>query len=387
MIQSGAGHSNETDGLTATRAATLNALEQADIKEADLVFLFVTYHHLQVANDLVAEVMDLTKTDQVVGCSGMGVLTDDRENDREPGVAVLVMAGDDLDATLVFGRGDEAGIEIGEQLVPYDTDGALLILLSGLFGDPAGCMRQITDAVGDVPIVGGMASASMWERTELQALQWCGDVVGDDLVVGVLLRGVNFATGVAQGCQPFGQAYTITQCDGQVIQQLAFAPAVDALKEAMDTLTSEQKAHLRRNIFVGLAMDEYAVERKRGDFLIRSLMGIEERSGALGINENVSVGQTVQFNLRTPNAAHEDMVQVMKRLKLEKGRIAGACGLYFNCLGRGFGLYGQPDHDVLVMRKHLGAFPMAGFFGNAEFAPVGDRNFVHSYTGVLALLW
>jgi small ligand-binding sensory domain FIST len=362
-------------------------MDQAKLTEADLVFVFVTYHHLDVAMALVDEVMEVTGTENVVGCSGMGVLTDARENDREPGVAVLVMAGDDLEVVLVHERGDDAGIGIGEQLVPYPTDDALLVLLPSLFGDPTEVMQHITDAVGDLPIVGGMASPNPWERTEVQSLQWCGEEMGEDLVVGVLLRGMNFATGVTQGCQPFGQAYTITQCDGQVIQQLAFAPAVDALKEAMDTLTTEEKAHLRRNIFIGLAMDEYALERKRGDYLIRSLLGIEERSGALGINESVSVGQTVQFNRRTPDAAHEDMVQVMKQLKQEKGRIAGACGLYFNCMGRGFGLYGQPDHDVLVMRKHLGAFPMAGFFGQAEIAPVGGRNFVHSYTGVLTLLW
>ncbi|MFT5366360.1 MAG: small ligand-binding sensory domain FIST [Candidatus Latescibacterota bacterium] len=387
MIHSGAGHSNEPDGLTAARLATQGAMDQAKLTEADLVFVFVTYHHLDVAMALVDEVMEVTGTENVVGCSGMGVLTDARENDREPGVAVLVMAGDDLEVVLVHERGDDAGIGIGEQLVPYPTDDALLVLLPSLFGDPTEVMQHITDAVGDLPIVGGMASPNPWERTEVQSLQWCGEEMGEDLVVGVLLRGMNFATGVTQGCQPFGQAYTITQCDGQVIQQLAFAPAVDALKEAMDTLTTEEKAHLRRNIFIGLAMDEYALERKRGDYLIRSLLGIEERSGALGINESVSVGQTVQFNRRTPDAAHEDMVQVMKQLKQEKGRIAGACGLYFNCMGRGFGLYGQPDHDVLVMRKHLGAFPMAGFFGQAEIAPVGGRNFVHSYTGVLTLLW
>jgi small ligand-binding sensory domain FIST len=60
-------------------------------------------------------------------------------------------------------------------------------------------------------------------------------------------------------------------------------------------------------------------------------------------------------------------------------------GLYFNCLGRGFGLYGQPDHDVSVIRKHFGELPLVGFFGNAEFAPVGGRNYVHNYTGALVL--
>ena len=387
MIQSGAGHSNDPNGITAIRLATQSALDYAKLTQADLVFLFVTHHHLNEAHNLVQEVMKLAQTKNVVGCSGMGVLTDARENDREPGVAVLVMGGEGLEAILVCDRGDAAGIGMGEQLLPYANEETLLVMMSGLLSDPAIIMKQITDVVGNLPIVGGVASPNPWERTQLQSLQWCGFEIGEDLVVGVLLRGVHFATGVAQGCQPFGQAYTITQCEEYVIQQLAFAPAVDALKEAMDTLTAEEKANLRRNIFIGLAMDEYAVKRDRGDYLIRGLMGIDERSGALGINEPVSVGQTVQFNRRTPDAAHDDMVQVMKQLKQEKGRIAGVCALYFNCMGRGFGLYGQPDHDVLVIRKHLGAFPMAGFFGNAEFAPVGDRNFVHSYTGVLTLLW
>lgn len=387
MIHSGAGHSNDSDGFKAVELATQSALAQAQVAEADLVFLYLTYHHLDLAEELVQDVMNRTQTDQVIGCSGMGVLTDARENDREPGVAVLVMASDQLDVVLTVGKGDGAGIDIGEQLVPYSVADSLYVMMPGMFGDPADCMKQITDTVGDLPIVGAMASGNPWERSEVQSLQWCGQEIGEDLVVGALLQGVNFATGVAQGCQPFGQAYTVTECDGHVIQQLAFAPAVDALKEAMDTLTPEEKANIRRNIFIGLAMDEYALERKRGDFLIRSLMGIEERSGAIGINEPVSVGQTIQFNRRTPDAAHEDMVQVMKRLKQETGNVSGTCGLYFNCMGRGFGLYGQPDHDVLVIRKHLGAFPMAGFFGNSEFAPVADQNHVHSYTGVLALLW
>jgi small ligand-binding sensory domain FIST len=344
MIQSGAGHSNNPDGLTAARLAVQSAMNYAKLTRADLIFLFLTHHHLNVAQELVQAVMDIADTENVVGCSGMGVLTDARENDREPGVAVLVMGGPDIEAVLVHDRGDMAGIGMGEQLLPYAKEDALLVMMSGLLSDPSIIMKQITDAVGDLPIVGGVASPNPWERTQLQSLQWCGKEMGEDLVVGVLLRGVHFVTGVAQGCQPFGQAYTITQCEEYVIQQLAFAPAVDALKEAMDTLTAEEKANLRRNIFIGLAMDEYAVKRERGDYLIRGLMGIDERSGALGINEAVSVGQTIQFNRRTPDAAHDDMVQVMKQLKQEKGRIAGVCALYFNCMGRGFGLYGQPDH-------------------------------------------
>jgi len=57
----------------------------------------------------------------------------------------------------------------------------------------------------------------------------------------------------------------------------------------------------------------------------------------------------------------------------------------FNCAGRGQGLYGVPGHDVTLIRERLGEWPLVGFFGNGEFAPVGTTNFFHNYTGVLVV--
>jgi small ligand-binding sensory domain FIST len=62
-----------------------------------------------------------------------------------------------------------------------------------------------------------------------------------------------------------------------------------------------------------------------------------------------------------------------------------AYGCYFNCAGRGRGLFGIPDHDVTAIRGALGDFPLVGFSGNGEFAPLARRNFFHTYTGVLVV--
>ncbi len=137
----------------------------------------------------------------------------------------------------------------------------------------------------------------------------------------------------------------------------------------------------------GGAMDEYDSERQRGDYLIRGLVGMNADGGSLAIGEHVTVGQTFQFYLRTSDAAHLDLEQTTHALKNRLNERSPVLGLYyFNCLGRGFDLYGQPNHDVNTIRNGLGAFPMIGFFGNAEFAPVEGRNFVHSYTGGLVVL-
>jgi small ligand-binding sensory domain FIST len=386
MIRAGAGHSNDADGMRAVDTALSEAMSHLGGDSADVAFLFATYHHMSDAAAMVDVAIDRAGTDVVAGCSAMGVMTDARENDREPGVAVLVLAGDQMGAIPIVAEGDDAGRLVGERVLPYSDEYGLLVLMPGVTSNPVTLIDQVGEMAGNVPIVGGLASGNPWAQESPRTLQWCGEWIGENGIAGVFLTGIKVATGVAQGCQPFGQAYAVTQAEGNVIHQIAFVPAVDALKEALDTLPAEEKAHLQNNIFVGLAMDEYATERGRGDFLIRG-MWIDERSGAIAINEHISVGQTVQFNRRTPDAAHEDIVQVMQDLRQTVGRPSHACGLYFNCTGRGFGLYEQPDHDLLVIRKHLGSFPMAGFFGNSELAPVGGRNFVHSFTGALALLW
>jgi len=38
-----------------------------------------------------------------------------------------------------------------------------------------------------------------------------------------------------------------------------------------------------------------------------------------------------------------------------------------------------------MIQKQLGPFGLAGFFCNGELGPIGDKNFLHSYTASLAL--
>lgn len=382
MILSGAGCSTSPSTLDAVRAALGEAQAQAGADRADLVFLFATYHHAADVGPMLRAAVEVSGTEAVVGCSGMRVLTGRGEIEREPGIAALALASEDLTAAPFLVRGEDAADQISERLRPHRSGESVLILLPDPFHyHPSALIHRIQEALGEIPVVGGAASGHPMER---RTLQWCGEDIAEDGVAGVLLSGpLRILTGVAQGCQPFGQAYTITKVKGNVIYEIAFAPAVEALKEALETLTPEEKEYAGRNIFAGLAMDEYATSRERGDFLIRTLVGMNPQTGAIAIAEQVEVGQTIQFNLRTPDAAHLDAEQVIGRLADATRETPPQFGLYFNCLGRGFGLYGQPDHDVSVIRRRFGDLPLAGFFGNAEFAPVGGKNFVHNYTGAL----
>jgi small ligand-binding sensory domain FIST len=103
------------------------------------------------------------------------------------------------------------------------------------------------------------------------------------------------------------------------------------------------------------------------------------------VGEPVRVGQTIQFQIRDAEAARSDLEEMLQGVTQTLGGRRPAFGLYFDCAGRGAGLYGVADHDIGLIRERLGEFPLAGFFGNGEFAPVGARNHFHTYTGVLVV--
>jgi small ligand-binding sensory domain FIST len=58
----------------------------------------------------------------------------------------------------------------------------------------------------------------------------------------------------------------------------------------------------------------------------------------------------------------------------------------FSCVGRGLGLFGEPNHDSGLVRSLLGPVAVGGFFCNGEIGPVGQRTYVHTYTSVIALI-
>jgi len=384
MIVSGYGQSEKTETSEAFREAVLAARKAMSDGNPEVVILFASGNHCEAIEAGLEAAVEVSGTDHVVGCSGMGVLSIEAEFEQRSAVVALALGGDSIEAVPFLVPAEDAALQLDTMLTPYASEVGLLCVFPTISaGNPHEMIEQLSQTLS-FPIVGAAASGAL--ASPGTTCQWLGTEHRTDGVSGVLLRGeFETLTGVAQGCQPFGQAYTITKAEGNVVYELAFTPAVDALKEALDQLTPQQKENVGPTIFAGIAMDEYDSERQRGDFLIRNLIGMNPDDGSIAIGEEVRVGQTLQFNRRTADAAHIDLTQTTSALREKLGDRQAAFGLYFNCLGRGFGLYGRPDHDVTAIREEIGVLPLVGFFGNAEFAPVGGRNHVHSYTGGLVV--
>jgi small ligand-binding sensory domain FIST len=215
--------------------------------------------------------------------------------------------------------------------------------------------------------------------------------------IGVALSGnIQVETIVAQGCRPIGEPIQVSQGERNIItevlvpdektNQLKARLPLDVIRELVETLSEKDRELAQHSLFIGIARDEFKLALQSGDFLIRNLLGVDPRHGAIAIGDRVRPGQRIQLHLRDAQTSGEDLVFLLEnyhRAKVNSPQAIGA--LLFSCLGRGESLYGKPNFDSELFQRYLTQVPLGGFFCNGEIGPVGNRTFLHGYTSAFAI--
>jgi small ligand-binding sensory domain FIST len=146
------------------------------------------------------------------------------------------------------------------------------------------------------------------------------------------------------------------------------------------------QAQTRTNLLVGLATDEYRSEFTRGDFLIRSIAGIDQPTGAIAIGARARVGQTIQFQLRDAAIADLDLTFSLDSLRLQLAGRDPVAMLAFAGQERGRNLFGSDNHDALAIQRKFPGVPTIGVATAGEIGPAGRESAVHSLSLALGLL-
>jgi small ligand-binding sensory domain FIST len=176
----------------------------------------------------------------------------------------------------------------------------------------------------------------------------------------------------------------VTRAEENFILELGGKPPLEQIKALYGSLDQENQLLASRGLMLGRVIDEYQSEFGRGDFLIRSLLGIDRGSGAIAVGDRVDVGQSVQFHVRDASSAGKDLKATLSSLRRELGDREPAGALLFTCNGRGRRMFAMPDHDAALVCKELGT-PLAGFFCSGELGPIGGQNFLHGFTASIAV--
>jgi small ligand-binding sensory domain FIST len=377
----GAGLSVAPTAAEASAEAAREARAAVGGAPVDLACLFLSPEHFASAEEAVAAVEEALAPRHLLGCVAEGVVAGLRELETGPGAAVWAasLPGAEIETFHSLAVATDEGVAVTS--FP-ELDGAdLVALVVDPFSFPAaGFLSKLNEEEDSAPLVGGLASGG--GEPDTQALFVDGEVVYEG-AVGAVLRGAPVRTIVSQGCEPVGRDAVITNAEGNVVFELAGEPALERLKDDLATMTEDQqRSAARGGVLAGLVIDENRAEYRRGDYLMRGLMGVDEDTGALAVDEAVRVGQTLRFHVRDADAADEDLRENLAHA-IDGDRVAGA--LLFTCNGRGTSLFSAPDHDARAVGELLGGDALAGFFCAGEIGPVGGKPFLHGFTATLAV--
>jgi small ligand-binding sensory domain FIST len=349
-------------------------------------FLFVTADWLPQ----IGEALDLIRlhgrVPLLVGTVGGGLIGTGKEAEGTSGLSLLLVSlpGTKLTPVLISSAQIQESTgpaywQMESGLGPDDVD-AWILLANPSAPALENWLAEWNVAYPQAPSIGGLASGGR-DASE-HALLLDGRAT-DAAVLALAVKGREIRTIVSQGCKPVGEPFTITRAEENLVYEMGLRPAYQVLSETFNALSMDERERARGNLFAGLAASEYVADLKRGDFLVRNLLGADPQTGAVAIGARARIGQTLQYQLRDKITAHTDLIELAQHNGDGVGKPFAS--LVFSCNGRGQRFFGVPNHDAATLAEIFGPHASAGFFCNGEIGPIGDASFLHGYTASIAL--
>ena len=369
--------------MAAEEAATEVAAELGDAA-ADLVFLFVSSHHTSHAEELVEIVREKLPAEHFVGCTAEGVLGGDREYADSPGLSLWAASLPGVDvASCRLESAEEGQNGLLIEAMTEMREPTTMIFVADPFSVVAeDLIEELSESRPELVFAGGMASGSPQPTGNRF---FFGDDVFDQGGVAVLIRGGrSVSTVVSQGCRPFGKPLVVTACEDNLILELGGQPAWQKFVEQVEVTEDSDRERLTEGLHVGRAVDSRRASEGSGNFLVRGVLGFVKENGAMMVGDVPRAGQTIQFHLRDPSSASQEMETLLEeRVGQLNSPVAGA--LLFTCNGRGPRMFDRPHHDASMVSRVFNDSPLAGFFAAGEIGPIGSSSFLHGFTAVTVL--
>jgi len=350
----------------------------------DALFVFCSPDLQNDYDHLLSRLTSQFHNAQILGCSAGGVIGGGLEIEQSSalGITAAHLPGVDI-KTFALSASDVPDLDSGpnswRETINVDLDPlSHFVLLADPFSFPADNFIQGMDfAYPNSVKIGGLASGAT--RSGENSL-FLGSSVFHSGAVGIALSGnVSIDTIVAQGCKPIGDVMRITESEHNILKSLDNENPINVLKSLYDSLDSDNQKLMQHSLFVGVVMDGFIDTPKHGDFLIRNIMGLDNRTGFMTIGELLKEGQLIQFHLRDSQTSSEDLDGLLKTYSSSNTpKDSGA--LLFSCLGRGKYLYGVENYDSNLVENHLPGLPLTGFFCNGEIGQVSGTTYLHGYT-------
>lgn len=363
---------------------------------ADLGLVFISSAFASEYSRLLPLLAEKLSVPVIIGCSGGGVIgttdigqTQELEAEAALSLTLAHLPGVNLQTFHVVGEelpdlDSSPDTWINLTNVPSSPKPQFILLSSAFSSGITDLLQGLDFAYPGSVIVGGQASAGGFGG---RVALFCNDRLYREGTVGLALSGnIVLETIVAQGCRPIGEPMQVTKAERNIILELDEKVPLVVLRNLISSLSEKERVLAQHSLFVGMAMDEFKLSLQQGDFLIRSILGVDPAGGAIAIGDLVRPGQRLQFHLRDAQASAEDLKFLLEQYQNQQvSQQSAVAALMFSCVGRGEGLYGKPNFDSELFRRYIQDIPIGGFFCGGEIGPVGGSTFIHGYTSVFGI--
>ena len=380
----------DTSLPTAVERAAEKIFNDLGKQDPDLLIVFVSSEHasqMEVVSQLLRQEFEGT---YLFGCCAAAVIGAGQEVEGRPAISLtgailpgVRMRGTHLDAAQVPPIFAEPHVWEDTLHLTASQQPSFLILTDPFSFETETFVRGLDRVFPGSVKIGGLASgAQQVGGTTL----FLGDRVYRSGAITLSLTGdIQVDAIVAQGCRPVGEPMFITAAHENLVREIDGHAARDVLSDLFEKLPPADRDLFSQSLFLGVAIHADASEYEPGDFLIRSILGMDPQSGALWVNAEIPTRSVVQFHFRDAAASALDLERALTEYRKSPLFVPSGGALLFSCTGRGMGLYGHSDHDSNAFRRLVADVPLGGFFCNGEIGPVQDSTFLHGHTSAFAV--
>lgn len=339
-------------------------------EQANLGFIYVSDVMADSLEDILHHCKITSGVDHWAGSLGIGIIAGHKEIYEQPAISILLCQFDESQFNILESASSPE--ELSSKIRAPDNSEACFAFIhaDGYHENVQELITQTADNIKNCFIAGGYTSS----RSKQLHI---ADEVSSNSISGVLFsEKIPVITNLTQGCSPLGGKHIITQAENNIAYSLDHRPALDVFYEDIGEVLSRDIEKASSYIFTGLCISG----SDKNDYMVRTLVGIDETKKIFAINDILNEGQEILFCRRDGNTAIQDMTHMLENIKKRlTGKPKG--GIYISCLGRGREQFGNDSEEIKMIQNILGDFPLTGFFANGEI----HHNHVYGYTGVLTL--
>jgi small ligand-binding sensory domain FIST len=354
------------------QAISQDCLQQlGDVSATNLAFIYATDALANDLGDILRYLKEHSGIPHWVGSIGQGICCTNHEYYEQPALVILAAQFPQDSFTIFHHAEDTQHLKSESANDPFAG-----IRYALVHGDPRNgqipeLLEGLPEQLGNGYLTGGLTSSA-------SHMYQIADTITEGQLSGVVFNdNVQVLTGLSQGCTPIGPTHTLTDCDAHMAISIDNKPALDIFKQDIGEVLARNVDRAAGYIFAGFPIKG----SDTGDYLVRSIVGLNTDEGMLAIGEHLKTGSQILFCRRDGQTAIDDMKRMLNNIKQRLGSQQPRGALYISCLGRGHSLFGDDSQELKIISEVLGDIPLAGFYANGEIA----GNQLYGYTGVLTL--